>query len=79
MAYITFDKKDTMGGGWSEVVLRDQMPVGHIRKHPTDELFQYFVGEHNRLTVSIEDENLDELKKRVIRRLISKPPLPSDF
>lgn len=65
---VAFQEKETLGGGWSLEVLHTGGLVGHIRKHATADVYRYFDGPHNQLTPSLENADLEALKKQVAAR-----------
>jgi hypothetical protein len=58
-------KEQNLLGGWSIEVLNNRMLIGHIRKHGQDNTFLYYSGPHNKLNWSLQDGNLQVLKKKI--------------
>jgi hypothetical protein len=65
---IEFKEKQTLGGGWSLEVWKVSAIIGHIRKHGYSGGDSYFHGPNNVSTTSIEDEDLEALKRKVSAR-----------
>jgi len=61
---ITYQEKDLLGG-WSIEVRKGIVPIGNIRKNPSNGNFQYFSGPNNQLNYSFEEVDLDILKQRI--------------
>lgn len=59
-----YKEKDLLGG-WSIEVKNGSIVLGNIRKNPSSGAFQYFSGRNNILNPSFEENNLDDLKRRI--------------
>jgi hypothetical protein len=62
---VEFERRDTLGGGFTIDVLNQRMLAGQIRKRPDTGAFRYYRGVHNQLTPADEDLDLEALKRRV--------------
>ena len=62
---VEFDRRDTLGGGFTIDVLSHRLLAGQIRKRPDTGAFRYYRGAHNQLTPAYEDRDLEALKLRV--------------
>jgi hypothetical protein len=60
-----FTRPDTLGAGFSVEVRNLGVVVHHIRKRPDTGVFRYYRGEHNELTPTYENGDLEALKRRV--------------
>ena len=65
---VEFVEKSTLGGGWSLEVKRSGVLVGHVRRRPDTGAYRYFRGPHNQLTASLEERDLETLKRRLIAK-----------
>jgi len=61
---ITYQEKSLLGG-WEIEVRKGIVPIGNIRKNPSNGNFQYFSGPSNQLNWSFEEADLDILKQRI--------------
>lgn len=64
MKGFMYKEKDLLGG-WSIEVRKGIVPIGNIRKNPSNGNFQYFSGPSNQLNWSFEEADLDILKQRI--------------
>ena len=52
-------------GGWLVEVRRDGSPKGNIRKNPVTGRYQFYRGRLNVLRPSLEESDIEALKKRI--------------
>jgi hypothetical protein len=64
---IRFEETNVIGEGWVAKVCDGGVPVGHIRQNPRTGAYRYFYGIDNLLTVSLEKDSLESLKRALIR------------
>ncbi|HRK62241.1 MAG TPA: hypothetical protein PLY88_06835 [Candidatus Omnitrophota bacterium] len=55
----------TEDGGWRVRVMRNGEHAGTIIKNSNSGSYEYFPGAHNYLSFSLQDKNLDALKKKI--------------
>jgi hypothetical protein len=65
-----FREKQTLGGEWS-IEVWSPFIVGHIRKNAASGDYCYFHGPLKQVNPSIEDRDLESLKRKVTARLSS--------
>jgi len=63
---IRFVETNIVGEGWMAKVCDSGVPVGHIRQNPRTGAFRYFRGIENLITVALEKESLESLKRALI-------------
>jgi len=61
---FSYKEKDLLGG-WQIEVRNGIVPIGNIRKNPSNGAFQYYPGPNNILNYSYEEINLDVLKQKI--------------
>lgn len=62
-AYQYYEKD--LQGGWKIEVFYGRAHIGNIRRNPLSGAYQYYKGINNVLNCSLEDTDLDEIKKRI--------------
>ena len=72
MHIIEFKPKDTLGDPRAIAVLEVGTVVGHIRVNPLNGRFQFFDGAFNQLNYSLQEADLECLKKKVEALLTHK-------
>lgn len=65
---VEFKEKDLLGG-WSIAVMQNGITLGHIRKHGYDGSFVYYKWPDNQLNWSLQDQQLDGLKAKIVTSL----------
>jgi hypothetical protein len=63
---IRFEETNIVGEGWMARVCDSGVAVGHIRQNPRTGSYRYFYGVDNLMTVSLEKESLESLKRALI-------------
>jgi hypothetical protein len=64
-----FVEKETLGGGWSTVVLRAGIPFGHIRQNAATGEYRYNSGRSSQLAPILSGYDLEELKAKIMAQL----------
>jgi hypothetical protein len=64
---IRFVETNVLGEGWMARVCDSGVPVGHIRQNPRSGTYRYFDGIDNRMTVSLENDSLESLKRALLQ------------
>jgi len=72
MNIIEFKLKDTLGDAGAIAALKDDIVIGHIRTNPLNGHFQFFNGPLNQLNYSMQDADLERLKRQIEQRYAQK-------